>query len=82
MRQIFVLKHGHLIFNFHLTAREEHIPVVTSGGQSSCDENQFTCSEEGSQCISNDLLCNGESDCDNGADESSETCGNNQNAAG
>ncbi|KAL4218463.1 hypothetical protein ACF0H5_023197 [Mactra antiquata] len=41
-----------------------------------CSDNEmFKCSEHNTECISSDLLCNGVSECSNGADESVPICG-------
>ncbi|CAG2249820.1 PRSS7 [Mytilus edulis] len=53
--------------------------VAIDCSNTECFENEFSCGDSDSTCISMDLLCNGNVDCPNSADEQNcATCGSNE----
>ena len=50
--------------------------LFKSKGKGFCGDGMFVCLSKSNQCIAQRYLCDGLADCDDGADESKEVCGN------
>ena len=63
-----------VVLYFYMLSSVKHIMIVTITDYTSCNNTYFSCGDNNAQCIPWPWVCDGDKDCSNGKDESTNLC--------